>query len=297
MKDYYRILQVDPQAEHEVIEAAYRRLMRKYHPDVLSPDERGSDEVLRKVQELNEAYEVVGDAENRQAFDLSRDANRQYTSGLESQNQTAPSPIKTELEHRIYLVRCATTKRTFKMHLGRRKGWSGPFVVMGFELIDTQFEKPKVPNSNNLWGRLSANFPGRHGVAQPPAPDMLPGPDETLQNLLDLANTLSMGDIEWAGHKCPDCAGETINPNGTIGTWSRCGTCHRLKCAGNSKKRIDGYYSTCPWCGATNKTTRSVATGSREQAILRGKYSETVKQNLPQLTGQERKSLDNKKES
>ncbi|NLD43706.1 MAG: J domain-containing protein, partial [Chloroflexi bacterium] len=31
---YYRILQVDPQAEPEVIEAAYRRLARMYHPDV-----------------------------------------------------------------------------------------------------------------------------------------------------------------------------------------------------------------------------------------------------------------------
>ena len=39
-KDYYRILQVHPQAEPEVIDAAYRLLMRKYHPDVFDPLQR-----------------------------------------------------------------------------------------------------------------------------------------------------------------------------------------------------------------------------------------------------------------
>jgi DnaJ-class molecular chaperone len=37
-KDYYKILQVDPSAEQEVIEAAYRRLARMYHPDISLPD-------------------------------------------------------------------------------------------------------------------------------------------------------------------------------------------------------------------------------------------------------------------
>ena len=32
--DLYKVLQVDPEAEHEVVQAAYRRLARKYHPDL-----------------------------------------------------------------------------------------------------------------------------------------------------------------------------------------------------------------------------------------------------------------------
>ena len=64
MKDYYDILQVSRNAEQEVIEAAYRRLARKYHPDVHS----GPDAALR-MRELNEAYEVLGDPGKRAEYD------------------------------------------------------------------------------------------------------------------------------------------------------------------------------------------------------------------------------------
>ena len=60
MKDYYDILQVSPNAEQEVIEAAYRRLARKYHPDV-NRDPNAAD----RMRELNEAYEVLGGASRR----------------------------------------------------------------------------------------------------------------------------------------------------------------------------------------------------------------------------------------
>jgi DnaJ-class molecular chaperone len=291
IKPYYKILQVDPQAEQEVIDAAYRRLMLKYHPDVLSPEERNSEEVLKRVQDLNEAYEVLGDWQKRQAYDLDYlNYDRQARAFKIPSNET--SPLSVELESRIYLVKCSKTKRTFKMFLGRRKGWGGPFVVMGFEALESQPEEEQKKNGKRLSSVLKEVFLGKHSSPQTPIKEMLPTPDEINQNLFDTANTLSMGEIEWAGHKCPDCAGESINPNGTIGTWSRCGTCHRLKCAGNAKKRIDGYYSTCHWCGATNKTTRSVSTGSKEQAILRGKYSETSKQDLPKLSDQDSRLLN-----
>lgn len=60
-KDYYRTLQVHPEAEPEVIQAAYRRLARKYHPD--SSDSDGA-----RMQELNEAYSVLSDAKQRAAY-------------------------------------------------------------------------------------------------------------------------------------------------------------------------------------------------------------------------------------
>jgi DnaJ domain len=72
--DYYKILQVDPLAEEEVIEVAYRRLARKYHPDVYAgPD---ADERMR---ELNRAYGVIGNAASRRAYDSARqqEATRQ----------------------------------------------------------------------------------------------------------------------------------------------------------------------------------------------------------------------------
>jgi hypothetical protein len=65
--DYYKILQVDPLAEEEVIEAAYRRLARKYHPDVYA----GPD-ASERMRELNLAYSVIGNAAKRRAYDSAR---------------------------------------------------------------------------------------------------------------------------------------------------------------------------------------------------------------------------------
>jgi hypothetical protein len=65
--DYYKILQVDPLAEAEVVEAAYRRLARKYHPDVYD----GPD-AAERMRVLNLAYAIIGNAASRQAYDRAR---------------------------------------------------------------------------------------------------------------------------------------------------------------------------------------------------------------------------------
>lgn len=65
--DYYAVLQVHPQADREVIGAAYRRLAAKYHPDV-NPSPDAAD----KMKQLNEAYEVLSDPARRAVYDRSR---------------------------------------------------------------------------------------------------------------------------------------------------------------------------------------------------------------------------------
>jgi curved DNA-binding protein CbpA len=67
--DPYKVLQVDPEAEDEVIQAAYRRLAQKYHPD-RSP---GPDAVDRMVA-INAAWALVGDPGRRAAYDRQRGA-------------------------------------------------------------------------------------------------------------------------------------------------------------------------------------------------------------------------------
>jgi curved DNA-binding protein CbpA len=64
--DPYKILQVDPEAEDEVIQAAYRRLAQKYHPDRAT----GNDAVERMVA-INAAWELIGEPDRRKAYDLS----------------------------------------------------------------------------------------------------------------------------------------------------------------------------------------------------------------------------------
>jgi DnaJ-like protein len=63
----YKVLQVDPSAEQEVIEAAFRRLARKYHPDV-----NPAPEAAARMRELLSAYEVLKDPVQRAALDRRR---------------------------------------------------------------------------------------------------------------------------------------------------------------------------------------------------------------------------------
>ncbi len=63
--DYYKILGVDKSASQDAIKKAYKKLARKYHPD-LNPDDK---DAKRKFQEINEANEVLSDPEKRKKYD------------------------------------------------------------------------------------------------------------------------------------------------------------------------------------------------------------------------------------
>ena len=65
-KDYYKILEVDKNASQEEIKKSFRRLAKKYHPD-LNPNDEVAQE---KFKEINEAYEVLGDEEKKKKYDM-----------------------------------------------------------------------------------------------------------------------------------------------------------------------------------------------------------------------------------
>ena len=64
--DYYAILGVTLDAETIVIDAAYKALVKKYHPDVWRGDKQYADE---KIKSINEAYSVLSDPEKRKKYD------------------------------------------------------------------------------------------------------------------------------------------------------------------------------------------------------------------------------------
>ena len=59
--DYYKVLEIKKDASADEIKKAYRKLARKYHPD-LNPN---NEEANKKFQQINEANEVLSDTEKR----------------------------------------------------------------------------------------------------------------------------------------------------------------------------------------------------------------------------------------
>src|SRR5215472_10025828 len=136
-RSLYEILQVDPRAEPEVLEAAFRRLARKYHPDV----SRTSDSVER-MKELNAAYEVLRDPAKRADYDRAlldpEDAWEDHT----AEPEPVVQPLLTCRQHaaavavatcvtcgaglcehcfaRFQPASCLTCARAWAQHPGRR---------------------------------------------------------------------------------------------------------------------------------------------------------------------------------
>lgn len=67
-KNYYDILGIETNATESEIKSAFRKLARKWHPDVAG----NSPDVVKRFKEINEAYEVLSDAEKRTKYDILR---------------------------------------------------------------------------------------------------------------------------------------------------------------------------------------------------------------------------------
>jgi peptidylprolyl isomerase len=68
MKNYYRILEVEPDADQETIEKAYQRLARRYNPQ-----SNPSKEAAARLTKVNEAHQVLGQPGSRREYDAARD--------------------------------------------------------------------------------------------------------------------------------------------------------------------------------------------------------------------------------
>lgn len=67
MKNYYEILEVNKKASKEIIERAYKVLVKKYHPDLYMEEPRKKCE--KKIREINEAYDVLSNEILRDRYD------------------------------------------------------------------------------------------------------------------------------------------------------------------------------------------------------------------------------------
>jgi DnaJ domain len=70
-EDFYKILGVSPTASADEIKSAYRELVKRYHPDLFATS-REKSRANEKLQRINEAYAVIGDAKRRRDYDEKR---------------------------------------------------------------------------------------------------------------------------------------------------------------------------------------------------------------------------------
>src|SRR3954469_4435065 len=108
--DYYKILQVDPEAHLDVARAAYRVLARMYPPDV----ETGSAE---KMVALNNAWAVISDEKMRAAYDRSRAALGRHSPGAPAKPSYTRDPVRPPSAN-------APTIRSTTLDFGRYQGWT-----------------------------------------------------------------------------------------------------------------------------------------------------------------------------
>lgn len=104
--DAYRVLQVDSSAEQIVIQAAYRVLARRFHPDGEHPDPH-------RMAELNRAYALVRDPDSRRRYDLKR-----------SMSQAQPTPVTDHGGRMDAWTPRRTSTEPALLDFGRYAGWS-----------------------------------------------------------------------------------------------------------------------------------------------------------------------------
>lgn len=115
-KDYYKTLGVEKSASEKDIKRAYRQLAREFHPDK-NPDNKAAEE---KFKEINEAYEVLGNPENRSKYD-------QLGSNYHRYQQMGGSPDGFDFSQWAAAGGPGGTYRSGNIDLGDLFGGSGGF--------------------------------------------------------------------------------------------------------------------------------------------------------------------------
>ncbi len=112
LQDYYRTLQVHPQAETDVIEAAYKRLAKKYHPDISELE----DSIAREqMQLINQAYEVLKDGQKRANY------HGQWQQNFAKVTSDGGQKPQQNAQQTIFTMEAMTTVKHYFEHLQNRR--------------------------------------------------------------------------------------------------------------------------------------------------------------------------------
>lgn len=96
-QDYYAIIGASKDSDQETIKQSYRKLAREYHPDrVANLGQEFKELAARKMESINEAYQVLSDADKRREYDRALATGRAGASRPAAQPQSAKQPQKQE---------------------------------------------------------------------------------------------------------------------------------------------------------------------------------------------------------
>ena len=154
-KDYYAVLGVLPSIEEAALAAVYRALVKKYHPDVFDgPPAEGA----RITVELNEAYEVLGNAAKRAAYDKAR-KSESPAGDYERQSGREQAETKQENEKSNdwqYVIRYRSDVESLRIKLERLS----PALAFTFQVM--VIEGKLSDDSQSLFQTLRSGFLRRY---------------------------------------------------------------------------------------------------------------------------------------
>lgn len=247
--DYYETLGVDRKASADDVRKAYRKLARKYHPD-LNPGDKSSEERFKNVQE---AYDVLSDPKKRQMFDQYGFYSESGFAGAGPGGPASP---------------------------GRQPGMD----FGGFDFSD-YFQNAQ--GAGGAGGRRTAGaetggfrdifsqfFGGRGGAAQQPEPEK--GGD--LEYVMDIDFWQAIRGMTARLNITRYDLCETCHGSGTSGAGEV--TCPQCKGAGHVSQMAGAmkFNLTCPRCGGSGKLRNACPTCGGEGRVTR---TETVEARIP----------------
>ena len=117
-KDYYKILNISDNSTQEEIKSAYRRLARKWHPDVAG----NSNEAINKFKDMNEAYETLSDTVRKSNYDKARKFYSYSSETTAQTTKTSQTTTKSETKNDF-----KNTKQTYHTKDGFKFSWEDFF--------------------------------------------------------------------------------------------------------------------------------------------------------------------------
>ncbi len=126
MIDYYKILEIKPNATAEAIKKSYRRLSKLYHPDI---NPRGTEQ----FKNINEANSVLSDSEKRIVYDIKYKAAFSKSQDNNTSNQTKPKANSTTNNTNVK-AKANTNTSSFTKTYTSNNGVQSTIIVNGVKI-------------------------------------------------------------------------------------------------------------------------------------------------------------------